>query len=324
MNQAFIDVARVGDLALPAIGGMAPSVHVMDKKSILALNAALATQRPLLVRGEPGIGKSQLARAAAVLLGRTFLAHAVDARTETRDLLWTLDAVARLATAQLMSALHHAHRDDVMDRVHVLKFIKPGPLWWAFDWQGAEVQARLSNAMLPMTPAGWTADMGSVVLIDEIDKADASVPNGLLDALGHGRFDVEGRAPVTMHAARLPLVIMTTNEERAMPDAFLRRCIVLHLELPHETEKLVAELVVRGRAHFGKTADAVLFEAAKQLAGDREKHRQQDLAPPGLAEYIDLVRAVTEQCPGQDQAQLELLREIKSFMYDKHPQEASR
>ena len=322
MAQAFIEVSRVGEVPLPMIGGMAKSVHVIDKKSILAVNAALATQRPLLVRGEPGIGKSQLARAAAVLLGRTFLAHAVDARTETRDLLWTLDAVARLATAQLMSALHDAQRADIMERVHVLHFVKPGPLWWAFDWSDAEKQARKSNAMIPITPAEWMADMGSVVLIDEIDKADASVPNGLLDALGHGRFDVEGRAPVAMNAAKMPLVIMTTNEERAMPDAFLRRCVVLHLELPRETDKLIAELMDRGRAHFGKNSDAVLLEAAKQLAHDREKHRREDLAPPGLAEYIDLVRAVVEQCPGREQEQLELLREIKSYMYEKHPQES--
>lgn len=322
MAQSFIDVSRVGDVPLPTMGGMAKSVHVIDKRSILALNAALATQRPLLVRGEPGIGKSQLARAAAVLLGRTFLAHAVDARTETRDLLWTLDAVARLATAQLMSALHETQRADVMERVNVLHFVKPGPLWWAFDWQDAENQAKKSNATMPITPAEWSAEHGSVVLIDEIDKADASVPNGLLDALGHGRFDVEGRGPVTMNAARLPLVIMTTNEERAMPDAFLRRCVVLHLELPREPDKLIVELMIRGRAHFGKTADNVLLEAAKQLAQDREKHRQQDLAPPGLAEYIDLVRAVTEQHPGQEKEQLDLLREIKSFMFEKHPQES--
>ena len=324
MAQAFIDVARVGEVSLPMMGGMTKSVHVIDKRTILALNAALATQRPLLVRGEPGIGKSQLARAAAVLLGRTFLTHAVDARTETRDLLWTLDAVARLATAQLMSALQEAQKADVLERVHMLNFVKPGPLWWAFDWQDAENQARRANATIPLSPADWTPDLGSVVLIDEIDKADASVPNGLLDALGHGRFDVEGRAPVTMNAARLPLVIMTTNEERAMPDAFLRRCVVLHLELPRETDKLIVELMIRGRAHFGKTIDSVLLEAAKQLAQDREKHQQQDLAPPGLAEYIDLVRAVTEQCPGNEKEQLELLREIKSFMYEKHPQETSR
>jgi MoxR-like ATPase len=322
MTNPFVDVSRVGNISLPVMGGMTESVHVIDKKSILAINAALATQRPLLVRGEPGIGKSQLARAAAVLLGRAFLTHAVDARTETRDLLWTMDAVARLATAQLMSALHDVARDDIIDRVHILKFVKPGPLWWAFDWKDAADQAHEAKVTIPITPAGWTAKAGSVVLIDEIDKADASVPNGLLDALGHGRFDVEGRSPVVMNTARLPLVVMTTNEERAMPDAFLRRCVVLHLGLPNDTDKLISELMDRGRAHFGKTVDEVLHEAARQLASDRDKHRQQDLAPPGLAEYIDLVRAVTQQCPGDVKAQLDLLAEIKSFMYEKHPKES--
>src|SRR4051812_49021009 len=102
MQDHFISLSAAGAVALPAMGGMPSSVHVIDEESIDAINAALATARPLLVRGEPGTGKSQLARAAAVLLGRAFLAHAVDARTETRDLLWTLDAVARLATAQVM------------------------------------------------------------------------------------------------------------------------------------------------------------------------------------------------------------------------------
>src|SRR5215831_19488070 len=91
-------------ILLPAAGGLPDSVHVIDEDSILAINAALATGRPLLVRGEPGTGKSQLARAAAQALGRAFVSHAVDARTETRDLLWTVDAVARLAEAQVMGA----------------------------------------------------------------------------------------------------------------------------------------------------------------------------------------------------------------------------
>ncbi len=80
-------------------------VHVFDQREIDAIDAAIAARRPLLVRGEPGIGKSQLARAAAVDLGRTYVQHVVDSRTESRDLLWHFDAVARLAAAQLKGAL---------------------------------------------------------------------------------------------------------------------------------------------------------------------------------------------------------------------------
>src|SRR5689334_5712831 len=127
MSIPFITRPADGIVRLPEMGGMMESVHVIDDPAIAAINAALATRRPLLVRGEPGTGKSQLARAAARLLGRAFVTHAVDARTETRDLLWTLDAVKRLATAQLMSALREVDETKVLARVDALEFIKPGP-----------------------------------------------------------------------------------------------------------------------------------------------------------------------------------------------------
>lgn len=325
MSIPFITKPADEIVRLPETGGMMESVHVIDAPSIAAINAALATRRPLLVRGEPGTGKSQLARAAARLLGRAFLPHAVDARTETRDLLWTLDAVKRLATAQLMSALREVDETRVLGRVDALEFIKPGPIWWAFDWNEAETQAKRVRTGIPAKPEDWTTDKGAVVLVDEIDKADASVPNGLLDALGHGRFDVEGRGPVVMKNSR-PLIVMTTNEERAMPDAFLRRCLVLHIELPKDKDNLITFVMVRGRAHFKKElcSDAVLQRAAEQLWMDREEHRRRDLSPPGLAEYIDLLQALTEQRPRDEIGQLEMLMQIKQFMFGKHPSEQLR
>lgn len=157
----FIPLSAAGAIPLPPMGGMPASVHVIDEESIDAINAALATARPLLVRGEPGTGKSQLARAAAVMLGRAFLAHAVDARTETRDLLWTLDAVARLATAQVMSALQKVDHDEVMRRIDVVEFIQPGPLWWAFDWSSTREQAKRSRTGEALTPESWTPNGGA-------------------------------------------------------------------------------------------------------------------------------------------------------------------
>jgi len=318
MANQLIPITSVGKVPLPRMGGMAESVHLIDKESIDALNAALVTRRPLLVRGEPGTGKSQLARAAAVLLGRNFLAHSVDARTETRDLLWTLDAVARLGKAQLMGALSNVDDKLLEKHVGVLEFVQPGPIWWAFDGSTAFDQAKRAGVE---PPPGWKAGLSSVVLVDEIDKSDSSVPNGLLDALGHGRFDVQGRGPVEMNAAQLPLIVMTTNEERAMPDAFLRRCLVLHLGLPTERKQLEDKLVAYGRAHFASSDERVLRQAAEQLVNDREEHKARDLMPPGLAEYIDLVRAVTELRPADAKAQLDLLRDISKFMYRKHPPE---
>ena len=311
-------------IPLPEQNGLPKSAHVIDRESILAVNAALATGRPLLVRGEPGTGKSQLARAVAQVLGRAFVQHAVDSRTETRDLLWSLDAVARLAEAQLVGSLRDANTDDVHHRIAIENFVHPGPLWWAFDWKSAEAQAERVHIGSPITPTGWQTTKGVVVLIDEIDKADPAVPNGLLDALGHGRFDVPGRTAVSMEATNRPLVLITTNEERSLPDAFLRRCLVLHLSLPSAPAALLKTLVERGRAHFDAQtcSDEVLRAAAEQLTKDREEFNSRGLSPPGLAEYIDLLRAVSEQEKSETQ-QLDLLLEISKFAFRKHQQVGS-
>src|SRR5512145_637776 len=105
----WLDVGDVGpdgkEQPLGACGSITEKVHVLEKTAIHAVNAALAARRPLLVRGEPGTGKSQLARAAAVAMNRPFLSHVVDSRTTAEDLLWRFDAVGRLAEAQLAGAL---------------------------------------------------------------------------------------------------------------------------------------------------------------------------------------------------------------------------
>ncbi len=132
--------------------------HHFEPEQLMAINAALSASRPLLVRGEPGIGKSQLARAAAKALGRAFIQHVVDARTESRDLLWHFDAVGRLAEAQVMGALQVAcpplQNNDPQDgdpaelalkllrkRLDPQQFLHPRALWWAFDWENAAMQA---------------------------------------------------------------------------------------------------------------------------------------------------------------------------------------
>lgn len=319
-----IDLIKHEDqiVKLPPCGGLPAGVHLLAAREALALSTALSARRPLLVRGEPGTGKSQLARAAAALLGRAFLSHVVDARTETRDLLWTIDAVARLAEAQVLGALGVRDETAVRDRMDVGRFLHPGVLWWAFEWASAQAQAQRATIKItpPAVPAGTDPNAGPVVLIDEIDKADAAVPNGLLDALGHGCFDVPGRAPVRMAAEPAPLVILTTNEERTLPDAFLRRCLVLHLGLPEKDAELRAALVQRGRAHFEDAAPAVLAQAAELLAKDRAAVKAQGQMPPGCAEYLDLLRAVTGLATDAE-AQLALLARLAGFALRKHAPE---
>ena len=314
---ALLDVEPGSSRELPPRGALPAQAHVFEKPSIDAVNAALAARRPLLVRGEPGTGKSQLAYAAAVALGRAYVAEAIDRRTEPRDLKWRFDAVARLAEAQIQAALG-GDSQQVRERLAEDRFLHPGVLWWAFNWASAHAQAKAVGAALPPPVAGCDPGNGAVVLLDEIDKADASVPNGLLEAFGEGRFQPPGGPEVVLDPDRPPLVVITTNEERSLPDAFLRRCLVLHLELPTEERELVEHLVRRGRVHFPGVGTEVLERAARLLAGDRRELVDRGLAPPGQAEYLDLLRAVTAQATAKKK-QLDLLETVAGFTLRKHP-----
>jgi len=338
----FLDIADNEVIELAATGDMPEAVHQFEPRQIRAVNAALAARRPLLVRGEPGIGKSQLARAAAKGLGRAFVPHTVDARTESRDLLWHFDAVARLAEAQLLGALGRAAdlaspdpappsaekgdrpaTPNPRDRLAIARFLHPRALWWAFDWGGALDRAKDVGIPAPPQPDGGDPANGCLVLIDEIDKAEADVPNGLLEALGAGSFHPQGCTEPVRATGIAPLVVITTNEERALPDAFVRRCLVLHLRLPSDPGKLAERLVERGRAHFRRheppPSDKVLQRAAALLIADRDIARENHWLPlPGQAEYLDLVRAVIARARTA-KAQEALMEQVAEFVLKKHP-----
>lgn len=306
-------------LRLPKLGSWPESWHVFDAPSAYALAAAEAANRPLLVRGEPGTGKSQLARAAAVARKRVFLAVVVHARSESQELQWQFDAVGRLGEAHTLA---HVPEADIRQRLDPLHFLTPGPLWWAFHWSSAETQWQHCRTPLlpaPLQPKGWQPDKGSVLLIDEIDKADTDLPNGLLETLGNGDFTVPYLPePVRQHAKQPPpLVIITTNEDRELPAAFVRRCLVLHLQLPKQEAALIDFLCQRGAVHLRRhCSDQVRRQAAELLVRDRQAAQQQGLPPPGQAEYLDLLRAVSGMASGET-AQLELLQHISPFALHK-------
>jgi len=313
--------------------------HKFRQEDVLAIRAALAACRPLLVRGEPGAGKTQLAAAAAQELGRPLVKKVVDSRTEAHGLLWEFDAVQRLAEAQVVGTIHRPveGRDaeneathsaargpltasEIRSQLAVGNFVRPGPLWWGFDWEGARKQAERSGSPVPeydkklVDPA-----KGCVVLIDEIDKVEADVPNGLLEALGAGEFSIpQGRDdPVRVRIeGEFPLVVITTNEERVLPSAFVRRCLVHRLELPKEDDELKRFLVERAKVHFNHRAGPpiALFEkAADLLVADRKAALKDQLTPlPGQAEYLDLVRAVLT-LEKEPKGQLTLLESVARF-----------
>jgi MoxR-like ATPase len=327
----FLDIKEGTTVRLPARGVLPKQTHVFDIDSIRAINAALAARRPLLVRGEPGIGKSQLARAAAKQLRRPYLQHVVDARTESQDLLWHYDAVARLSEAQLSGALGR-REEGARRRLAVRNFLHPGPLWWAFDWLDAKRQAADIGEGTPSIEDDADPRNGCVLLIDEIDKAETDVPNGLLEALGAGEFTPLGCQHSVEASGESPLVIVTTNEERALPDAFLRRCLVLHLRLPIDRKAFRAFLFKRGCAHFGslnkesesKSIDKRVVLKAVTLLADQRVPKEGNpitgpLPMPGQAEFLDLLRAVLALHPNDPKAQRAALNEIGQFALNKHP-----
>ena len=300
--------------------GVPEQVHVFDEESIVAVNTALAAQRPLLVRGEPGTGKTQLARAVAKKLKRAFLPYVVDARTEPRDLLWRFDAVARLAEAQLQSNLHH-NEEKMREDLKIARFVDPGPLWWAFDWESAENQA---PDEVPNQLDGGSPENGCVVLIDEIDKAESDVPNALLQALGDCCFRPEGFDRLITSTGKAPLVFITTNEERSLPDAFVRRCCVLWLRLPTQEQKFIKFLSERGQAHFGTDATDSkkdIFQEAAKLVWKQRQAIAEGRPRPGQAEFMDLVRAVLNLRP-ESGSPNDVLDRVSRFLLKKHHEES--
>ena len=307
-------------IRLDAPLGAPEQVHVFGEDEVLAVQTARDARRALLIRGEPGTGKTQLAKAAAQQLGHGFVSLVVDSRTEARDLLWHVDAVRRLADAQVAGALPAARRKNGA-ALEIRNYVEPRPLWWGLNWESAAQQAGRAGVQAPRNLPGCDPANGVVVLIDEVDKGGADVPNGLLEALGSAEFRPPGFAgPVRpQQDDRFPLVIITTNDTRTLPDAFTRRCVVLHLRLPDAEAELIEHLVVRGAAHFPKMDLDVRRAAAEMVARDRARLQESGGRPlPGQAEYMDLLRVVDRQARGDAADQLKRLSVAAPFVVRKH------
>lgn len=326
MNKITADIAMLdalredSSITLPAYGSWSASVHQFDMDSINVLKTALAARRPVLLRGDPGTGKSQLAHAAAVALKRLFVYEVVNAHTEGQDLLWKFDAVGRLAEAQaLQGSESEARRKELLD---TKRYISPGVLWWALCWKTASETYQNSQYQLtcPEKPVGWEQASGSVILIDEIDKANAELPNSLLEILGNNAIDIPWLGQtIGGYDSVPPLVIITTNEERELPAAFVRRCLVLNLNLPKNDEVLVNLLMKRGELHFGNQCGAdIRLLAAKQLVRDRNLAKDKGVTPPGQAEYLDMLRALSVLGKTADEQEA-MLKQINKFVLRKYP-----
>ncbi len=231
--------------------------YVATADLMLAVNAAITLERPLLVKGEPGTGKTQLAEEVARALDRPLLRWHIKSTTKAQQGLYEYDAVSRLRDSQLGEA-----------RVHDIgNYIVKGKLWEAFD---SEVQP--------------------VLLIDEIDKADIEFPNDLLLELDKMEFFIyETRQ--TIVARRRPIILITSNNEKELPDAFLRRCFFHYIRFP---ERDTMEEIVN--VHFPDLKKRLLNEALQMFFEIREvpglKKR------PSTSELLDWIKLlVAEDIP---------------------------
>jgi MoxR-like ATPase len=214
-----------------------------------AVNAAVALERPLLVKGEPGTGKTILAHEVARGLGRALITWHIKSTTKAQQGLYEYDAVSRLRDGQLGDA-----------RVHdIANYILPGKLWQAFE-----------------------AEEAPVLLIDEIDKADIEFPNDLLLELDRMEFYVyETRR--TIRARQRPIVVITSNNEKELPDAFLRRCFFHYIRFPdRETMQRIVDVHFPGLKHDLVHEALTVFFDIRQVPGLKKK--------PSTSELLDWIK----------------------------------
>ncbi len=223
--------------------------YVATDDLTIAVNAAVALERPLLVKGEPGTGKTELARQVSQSLGLRMIEWNIKSTTRAQQGLYEYDAVSRLRDSQLGE-----------ERVHDVKnYIRKGKLWQAFE-----------------------ADEKVVLLIDEIDKADIEFPNDLLQELDKMEFFVYETGE-TIKAVNRPIVIITSNNEKELPDAFLRRCFFHYIRFPEmETLKKIVEVHHPGIKEQLLTTALTQFYEIRDQAGLKKK--------PSTSEVLDWLK----------------------------------
>jgi MoxR-like ATPase len=256
--------------------------YLPEKGLTEAVNLAIHLQRPLLLRGEPGCGKTRLAQAVAWELGLPFEAWHVKSTSRAAEGLYRYDAVGRLRDAQLAAAVQVGHPTRGIARSR----------------RRADIERYLQDGCIGRA---FRADRPTVLLIDEIDKADIDFPNDLLETLDEGQFPIVETGELVV-ARHLPIIFITSNDEKELPEAFLRRCLFYFVRFPSPA-RLAAILT----AHFGAPPEALVEQAVRRFLELRSRQERDELAAPkkvSTSELIDWFKALV-RTPEQSLADLE-------------------
>ncbi|SNY94291.1 MoxR-like ATPase [Cohaesibacter sp. ES.047] len=239
------------------------SDYVATEDLRIAVNAAVTLERPLLVKGEPGTGKTVLAKEIATALGAPLIEWSIKSTTKAQQGLYEYDAVSRLRDSQLGD-------ERVRD---IANYIRRGKIWEAF-----------------------ASETRPVLLIDEIDKADIEFPNDLLQELDRMEFHVYETGEM-VKARQRPIILITSNNEKELPDAFLRRCFFHYIQFPdEETMRAIVEVHYPGIKQRLLNQALGIFFAVREVAGLKKK--------PSTSELLDWIKLLLNE-----DIDLETLRE---------------
>ncbi|AMW27648.1 AAA family ATPase [Arthrospira platensis] len=251
--------------------------YLPSDELVEAVNLAIILQRPLLLQGEPGCGKTKLAQAVAYELGLPYLCWTIKSTSRAQDGLYTYNNLARLRDSQLLGLGQITDPEEIRRIKDPKTYVELGKLGEAF-----------------------LSDKTTVLLIDEIDKADIDFPNDLLLELDEKRFTIpETKKEKT--AKHPPIILITSNQERDLPDAFLRRCLFHYIQFPNK-ERLIEIIIAR---FFGVTEDKStipepenqLIEAAvakfselRELLDKEKGQRGKNISTSELIDWFDVLR----------------------------------
>ncbi|MCB9233174.1 MAG: MoxR family ATPase [Bacteroidia bacterium] len=280
--------------------------YVASNEIIDAVNLALLLNRPLLIKGEPGTGKSRLAESVALEFGHSsgngYYEWFIKSSSRAMEGIYTFDNLARLRDAQIP---HKGDQNPGADQNNVrdlFKYIEYGPLGRGFMGRSKPLEDDLKEDT-PAEKRGLKMEKPPVVLIDEIDKADIDFPNDLLNELEKSEFQIRELQSRTMKAINRPLVIITSNDEKPLPPAFLRRCVFHYINFPAEKDLL--DIVKLNYENI----DPLVKEVTKRFLEIRDEFQAQRLPgkKPSTSELLDWVKVLNSK---KDSVQ-DLMEKIK-------------